>query len=163
MFRISLCLLVFLSVSCTHSTPSPEVKTFVQSWKDQYEPHSENYAQVYQRYLASVEKVYKKNDQHEKFRSYLDSLNNNSQILADQEASILDLYRNSIRRTTASKDDSDFKLFRTRRMSELSDKLYQGRELKIKEEVGDSMYSDLHNNYNQFVSKTNAEKFAFPL
>lgn len=162
MLRYFLVIVVFFSLSCTHSTTSPQVKTFVQSWKDQYRPHNDNYAQVYQRYLTTVEKIYNDNDVPKKFRSYLDSLNNNSQILADQESSISELYNRKRGRTIAS-TSPDFRLYKTKRMADLSDKLYQGRELRIKEEVGDPMYLELLNNYNEFVSTKNAEMFAFPL
>jgi hypothetical protein len=162
MLRFFFLIVVFFSISCTHSPTSPQVKTFVQSWKDQYQPHNEKYAQVYQSYLTTVEKIYKKNDNQDKFRSYLDSLNNNSQILADQESAIAELYSRKRGRTIAS-TGPEFKLYRTKKMTDLSDKLYQGRELRIKEEVGDEMYLDLLNNYNEFVSNRNAEMFAFPL
>lgn len=162
MLRILFLIFVFFSVSCTHSTTSPQVKTFVQSWKDQYQPHNKNYAQVYQRYLTTVEKIYMDNDKPELFRAYLDSLNSNSQILADKESALLDLYNRKRGRTIAS-TSTDFKLYKTKQMTDLSDKLYQGRELKIKEDVGDEMYLDLLNNYNKFVSTKNAEMFAFPL
>lgn len=163
MFRLSLITVFLLCFSCSHSAPSSEVKTFVQTWKNQFQPHSETYAKVYEKYLNSVEKIYRKQDQHDKFKPYLDSLNNNSQILADQQAAIFNLYLHSKGRSIASKDDIDFKLFQTKTMSELSDRLYQGRELRIKEDVGDGMYLDLLNNYNEFVSKSDAKQFAFPL
>ena len=162
MLRFFFLIVVLFSVACTHSTTSPQVNTFVQSWKDQYQPHNEKYAQVYQGYLTTVEKIYKDNDKPDKFRSYLDSLNSNSQILADQESAIAELYNRKRGRTIAS-TSSDFKLYKTKNMADLSDKLYQSRELKIKEEVGDEMYLELLNNYNGIVSSRNAEMFAFPL
>ena len=139
-----------------------QVKTFVQSWKDQYQPHDELYAQVYQNYLTSVEKIYTYNDSPQKFRSYLDSLNNNSQILSDQESSLLHIYNRKKGRTIASLN-TDFKLFKTKKMSDLSDKLYQRRELKIKQDLGDKMYLELLSNYDDFMDENNAALFAFPL
>ena len=162
MLRFFYLIVVIFSISCTHSPTSPQVKTFVQSWNDQYQPHNKNYSQVYQRYLTTVEKIYKDNDKPEKFRTYLDSLNSNSQILADKESALLDLYNKKRGRTIAS-TSPNFQLYKTKEMADLSDKLYQGRELRIKEEVGDEMYLDLLNNYNQFVSSKSAEIYAFPL
>ena len=162
MLRFFLVIVVFISISCTHSGPSMQVKTFVQSWKDQYQPHDELYAQVYQNYLTSVEKIYTYNDSPQKFRSYLDSLNNNSQILSDQESSLLHIYNRKKGRTIAS-SNTDFKLFKTKKMSDLSDKLYQRRELKIKQDLGDKMYLELLSNYDDFMDENNAALFAFPL
>lgn len=162
MLRFFLVVVIFFSISCTHSGPSPQVKTFVQSWKDQYQPHDELYAKVYQNYLSSVEKIYIDNDNPQNFRYYLDSLNNNSQILADQESSLLDTYNRKMGRTIAS-SNTEFKLFKTKKMSDLSDKLYQSRELKIKQDVGDKMYLELLNNYYDFIDKKNADLYAFPL
>lgn len=149
--------------SCSHTNPSPEVKTFVQSLKDQYEPHDPFYSQVYERYITSVEIVYQKNLKSEKFRSYLDSLNNNYQILAHQKSALPGLYKQQTGREVASVDKKDYELFATREMTALSDKLFTARELKIKDEVGEKTYEDLRANYAKFAEKENATQFAFPL
>jgi hypothetical protein len=148
--------------SCSHHKPSTQVKTFVQSFQDQFEPHDPSYAQVYERYLASVETIYKEDLKNERFRSYLDSLNNNYQILAQQEKALPGLYKEQTGRVVAS-DDSNFRLFKTKEMTTLSDKLFAARELKIKDEAGEGTYEKLKENYVEFVEDENAKQFGFPL
>jgi len=162
MVRAFLLCLILLFTACTHTKTPSEVKTFVRSMQDQYEPHDPYYAQTYERYLTSVENVYRKNGQEKKFRSYLDSLNNNSQILEQQQAALPALYRNETGRKIAS-HDKNYELFKTREMTSLHDKIFTARELKIKDEVGDKTYENLQENYVKFIGKTDAEKYGFPL
>lgn len=147
---------------CSHSGPSQEVKSFVHNWTQQFKPQDKNYPKVYEQYLATVEETYRNSGAKDKFNSYLESLVNNSQILADQENALPQLYKEKTGRSVAS-DDQNYKLFITQQMTALYDKLFTARELKIREEVGPELYEDLKDNYQEFVKNENARKYAFPL
>lgn len=163
MFKFFVLVVLILFGACSTKGPSREVKTFVQSYEDQFNPKDPRYAQVYERYLASVEKIYNDNNKKNEFRSYLDSLNNNSQILSDQQNALPELFKKETGQTINDSTKQPYMLFRTRQMSSLSDKLYTARELKIKEEGGDELYEKLRINYAKFIEKEKAEKYGFPL
>lgn len=163
MFKFIVLVTLFMFGACSTKGPSREVKTFVQSYEDQFNPKDPRYAEVYERYLASVEKLYKESDKKNEFRSYLDSLNNNSQILADQKHALPELFKKETGQTINDSTKQPYLMFRNRQMTSLSDKLYTARELKIKDEGGEELYQKLRVNYAKFIEKEKAEKFGFPL
>lgn len=162
MFK-SLCLAsILIFTACSHSPSNQEVSSFMQSWHDQYESRDKRYSEKYERYLNSVAKVYEDNNQEKKFRSYLDSLNSNSQTLTQQQETLPDLYRQKTGRAIAS-DVSSYELFKTLEMTKLYDNLFDARELKLKDEVGEKLYQDLQANYKDFMVNEQADEFGFPL
>ncbi|MBA2405298.1 MAG: hypothetical protein H0V66_11050 [Bdellovibrionales bacterium] len=162
MLRIFILGLMIFSASCAHVGSSQEVKTFVQSMRDQYQQKDPQFIQDYERYLASVENVYEKYDKKEKFRSYLDSLNNNFQILAHQESALPALYKQEKGRALAS-GDRDFEIYKTQKMNALYEKLFSARELKIKDEVGEEVFQNLDQNHKKFAQREKNSDSTFPL
>lgn len=162
MIRLLIMSLFILITACSHSKPSVQVRDFVQSWSDQYKPNQPLYSDKYKNYLMSVENIYKKHEKSEKFRSYLDSLNINSQILAHQESALPGLYKQQTGRSVAS-SDRNFIMYRNKEMSALDEKLFTARELKLQDEVGPEMFDELHRNYEKFMNENSAQELNFPL
>lgn len=163
MFKYIVLVMLTSFSACSSKDTSQEVKTFVKSYQDQFGSTDPEYVKVYERYLASVEKIYKKHDKKKEFRSYLDSLNNNSQILSDQASALPELYKQQTGQAVNDNNKQPYMLFRTSQMTSLSDKLFSAHELKIKAESGDEFYEKLRTNYAHFMDKENAHKFGFPL
>lgn len=153
--------LIYLS-SCSHQYPNKDVQSFMHSWNDQNETKDKQYSLLYERYLNSVAKIFHQYNRDTKFRSYLDSLNSNYIVLSQQQEALPDIYTQKTGRTIAS-DKSAYELFKTYEMTALHDKLFEARELKLKDEVGDELYLSLKSNYKSFVDKERAQEFGFPL
>ena len=83
-------------------------------------------------------------------------------VIAHQKSALPGLYKQRTGRNVASGDPT-YSLFATKEMTELYDKLFAARELKIKDEVGEETYERLRNNYTKFVDKENAKQLGFPL
>lgn len=163
MTRLFVFLIILISTSCSMKGPSREVKTFVQSMEDQYNPKDPRYLDVYQRYLASVEKIYVKNEKKTEFRSYLDSLNSNFQTMDDQREAMPELFKKQTGQKITESTQQPYLQFRKRQMNDLTDKLYSSRELKLKEEGGEKVFEELKVNYAKFMKLEQAEDYGFPL
>lgn len=162
MFKLLILSSFIALAACTHTSSHPEVKSYMQSWHKQHESMDKRYAEMYKRYLNTVAKVFANNNQEKKFRAYLDSLNSNTQTLAQQQETLPDLYRQRTGRAIAS-DVSSYELFKTLEMTKLYDNLFDARELKLRDELGDALYQDLQSNYKDFMLKEQADQFGFPL
>lgn len=162
MLKVLILSSVFIISSCSHYRTKADIHDFVASWTRQFSVQDERYAKLYEKYLHTVEGIYSRAGEGDEFESYLESLENNSQILADQEKTLPDLYRQKTGREIAS-DPEDYKGFIRAQTGLLYNKLYSARELKIQDEVGDELYGKLKENYQQFMKRENAETFSFPL
>lgn len=157
-------LLILLSACTYFKGPSKEVKTFVQSYEDQWGANEDpRYAEIYERYLSSVERIYKKHERKQAFRSYLDSLNSNSLTLADQKEALPELFKKETGQPITKNTKQPYLRFKKREMNELADKLYTARELKIKDEAGEEIFEELKKNYGKFVQREGAEDLGIPL
>lgn len=161
MFKIfSLSILLLALLSCaTRKEPSPAVKNFVQDWSETFEQNNPEYNEMYESYLSTVEEIYISNGYQNQFKSYLDSIVNNSQLLAHKEYTLPQIYRKEKRRRRLE----PYKLYKTREMTSLYDKLFNEREMRIKQDLGTEMYQKLKDNYTKFMDEEDARKFAFPL
>ncbi len=162
MAKVYFLILIFFCFSCAHNFPSQDLLSFIDDFEEQFGPHDSKYFKIYERYLASVEKIYRDDLKLDQFKSYLDSLKNNQQILGQQKRVLPDYYEHKTGRKLAS-NMAKFEDFKTKEMTLLHDKLFQAREIKIKEEVGDKMYAVLKKNYSNFMETEKAQKLAFPL
>ena len=164
MFKSFVWFMLLIFSACTYfKGPSKEVKTFVQSYEDQWGPEDPRYGEIYERYLGSVERIYKKHERKAAFRSYLDSLNSNSLTLSDQKKAMPELFKKETGQTVNKSTKQPYMRFKKREMNELADKLYSAREMKIKEEAGKEIFEELKKNYGKFVQREGAEDLSFPL
>jgi hypothetical protein len=162
MLKVLILSCILLLSSCSHYRTKPDIKDFVSNWTQQFSVQDKRYAKLYEKYLHTVEDIYSRAGEGDEFETYLESLESNSQVLADQEKTLPDLYRQKTGREIAS-DPEDYKGFIRSQTGLLYNKLYSARELKIQDEVGDALYGKLKENYQQFMKQENAEKFSFPL
>lgn len=158
----TLILSLFFMLGCSHYRTKADIKDFVADWTKQFSVQDERYSKTYEKYLHSVEDIYQRAGEADEFEAYLESLESNSQVLADQEKTLPDLYRERTGREIAS-DPEDYKTFIRNQTGLLYNKLYTARELKIRDEVGVDLYGKLKENYQQFMKQENAESFSFPL
>ena len=142
---------IFVS-ACSHHRTKADIKDFVADWTKQFSVQDERYSKTYEKYLHSVEEIYVLAGVGDEFESYLESLESNSQVLADQEQTLPELYREKTGREIAS-DPEEYKTFIRNQTGLLYNKLYTARELKIRDQVGEDLY----------VKQEKAERFSFPL
>lgn len=164
-------LLMSLAMACTHTKkkekPSRDsrITSYIKELKESsMAPPEANYITNYAQYLDSVKQVFDENGMSKKFDIYLDSLRNNNQILSHAENSLPQKYANEKGRK-ANINSSDYKLYRTKTITNLHDRLNQQRSNKLRMDLGFKMYSELVRN-NQENLKRDSEgrpEYLFPL
>jgi hypothetical protein len=168
---LMLLILSSLMISCSQvkkkdrPTRDSRVTSYVNELKDSpLAPPEADYIKNYARYLDSVKQVFDENGMTKKFDIYIDSLRNNNQILAHAENSLPQKYANDKGRQ-ANINSSDYKLYRTKTITNLHDRLNQQRSNKLRMDLGFKMYSELVRN-NQEKLKRDSEgkpEYLFPL
>jgi hypothetical protein len=162
MLKVLILSCAFILSACSHYRTKADIKDFVSDWTKQFSIQDERYSKTYENYLHSVEEIYTRAGESKEFESYLESLESNSQVLADQEKTLPDLYLQRTGREIAS-DPEEYKTFIRAQTALLYNKLYTARELRLRDEAGGELYGKLKLNYQNFVKQEKAESFAFPL
>jgi hypothetical protein len=102
MLKVLILSFVFVLSACSHYRTKSDIQDFVSHWTKQFSIQDDRYAKLYEKYLNSVENIYIQTGQGREFETYLDSLESNSKVLADQEKTLPDLYRQKTGREIAS-------------------------------------------------------------
>jgi hypothetical protein len=164
MIKFALISLLTLLVSCStpvvEDRPSPETAKFLTAWAESHEELEPAFLPTYEKYLHSVEAIFKKLGHESEYHNYLSSNSNNAQILSHKENILPIVYRkqnHTVRRAM------NFELYRTKELSQLRDKIYADREQRLTERLGVAFVDQLKANYTRFMTEEKAEKFAFPL
>lgn len=145
--------------------PSPEIsKLFNELKESEFTPDDPEYLKSYENYLYSVEEVFSKNGLDDKFNLYISSLRNNNQVLSHAQSGLAQKFAND-KGKRPNTNSTEYKLYRTKVMTQLHDRLNLERAEKLRSELGFEMYSELVKNNRKF-NERNEEgnpKFLFPL
>jgi hypothetical protein len=164
-------LIIGILPACGHlkkddqNKPSPEISKFFNEIKESnFTPNDPAYMKSYENYLYSVQNVFTKNGLEDKFDVYLNSLRNNNQVLSHTQTGLPQKFAND-KGKRPNTHSAEYKLYRTKVMTSLHDRLNQERAEKLRSELGFEMYSDLVRNNRKFNERNEQGKpeFLFPL
>ena len=164
-------IILSLTISCSQfkkkdKTPRDNrISSYVNDLKDSsLAPPEEEYIKHYARYLETVKKVFDQNGMSNKFDLYLNTLRNNNQVLSHAEHSLPQRYANEKGRQ-ANINSPDYKLYRTKTITNLHDNLNQQRSNKLRMDLGFKMYSELVRNNQENLKRDNEGRpeYLFPL
>jgi hypothetical protein len=164
-------LLLCIMPACSHFQKnsqieaSPEIsKLFEEMQESNFTPNDPDYLKNYENYLHSVEDVFVKNGLQDKFDIYISSLRNNNQVLSHTQTGLPQKFAND-KGKRPNTNSTEYKLYRTKVMTNLHDRLNQERAEKLRSELGFEMYSDLVKNNRKFNERNEEGRpeFLFPL
>jgi len=158
----SLLFALLLITSCSHPKPAEESKLthFVNEWSQEYSTKDSAYNQTYIDYLKSVSLLFK--DQDSKLDLYLSTIRNNFQIIAHNENTLENKYWLHKRRR-AKYYISDYKSYKAKELSSLSERLEHEREEKLKKELGEELFVKLKENHQNFILQHQITSSKLPL
>ncbi len=167
MKRLLFIMVVLITMSCSSTKKTKEVSspnkakiaTFVEEYVEQNKTNSEkyqNYVNHYREYLETVDTIFSKSGDTKGFDLYLNSLRNNSQILADANNNLPSRYRREMRRRPDMRSTS-YKLYKTKVLTELYDRLSQKRHDKLKGELDAVVFEELLKNNQTFNNQHKPE------
>ncbi len=160
MTNIVLSLVLLLTVSCgsgPKEVRKSRVDNFLLELHRSYEEESEAYIQQYEKYLRKVENLYLENGLDYKFGDYISSIRNVFELMAHARSMLPQRYLKETGRKPVP-SLKEYKLYRTRAMTESHDSLYQTREERLKDDLGEEFYGKLKETYQDFTEEHNQDK-----
>lgn len=150
---------ILLMACSTAVQESKLVDDFMQERQTYEYAESATYEEAYKGYLKKVEAFYAQEEISKKFPSYLNTLRNQSQILAHNDFNFPSRYRRETGRRAVESSEG-YKAYKARFMRYLADKTGREREEKLKLEIGADRLARLKKLHNETISFVH--RYTFP-
>lgn len=140
-----------LILSCAEAPVTKTISTvpnFISEWKRDFGPVPSQEASALQAYLEAIEVFYQENGVENKFPQYLNTLNNNFQLIAHSEMNLPAKFKKYYGRWPVRKSPNYLR-YQNEQTADLREKLEIVRQDKIRFDLG----ADLYEKFKNYASK----------